>query len=70
MKSLWITKQEWKALNVKEAFENGIEYIKITNGVHTVFNIEGVLKVVREDELHEDRKAPKYITKKIAGITL
>ncbi|WP_440858064.1 hypothetical protein [Staphylococcus shinii] len=51
-------------MNVKKAFDEGVNFIKITDGRHTIFRINGVYKV--EDYksnrlLQVTTKMPKYI---------
>lgn len=61
---MFVTKQELKKVNVNKAFDEGANFIKITDGRHTIFRINGVFKV--EDYksnrlLKVTTKMPKYI---------
>lgn len=61
---MFVTKQELKKVNVEKAFNEGVNFIKITDGRHTIFKINGVYKV--EDYksgrlLQVTTKMPKYI---------
>ncbi|MDO5659413.1 MULTISPECIES: hypothetical protein [Staphylococcus] len=61
---MFITKQELKNINVKQAFDEGANFIKITNGRHTIFRVNGKYRV--EDyksnrPLDLTSKMPKYI---------
>lgn len=61
---MFVTKQELKKVNVNKAFDEGANFIKITDGRHTIFRINGVYKV--EDYksnrlLQVTTKMPKYI---------
>lgn len=61
---MFITKAELKTINVKQAFDEGVNFIKITNGRHTIFRINGQYRV--EDyksprPLDLTSKTPKYI---------
>lgn len=61
---MFVTKQELKKVNVNKVFDEGANFIKITDGRHTIFRINGVFKV--EDYksnrlLKVTTKMPKYI---------
>ena len=61
---MFITKAELKTIDVKQAFDEGVNFIKITNGRHTIFRINGQYRV--EDyksprPLDLTSKMPKYI---------
>ncbi|MGZ0075791.1 hypothetical protein ACVXZY_10555 [Staphylococcus aureus] len=36
-KNMFVTKEEFKNLNVKEVFESGKNFIKITDGRHAIY---------------------------------
>jgi len=62
--TMFITKQELKTINVKEVFEEGANFIKITDGRHAIYLVNGQYKVVDYKNgmgLNEARKVPKYI---------
>lgn len=61
---MFITKQELKQINVGEAFDQGTNFIKITNGSHTIFRINGNYKVENHRNnqvLRVTSQMPKYI---------
>lgn len=59
-----ITKQELKNLDVAKAFEEGANVIKIKDGRHEIFLVNGRYKVVDYKKglgLEEAQRIPKYI---------
>ncbi|HFE5127465.1 TPA: hypothetical protein ACF897_002774 [Staphylococcus aureus] len=61
-----ITKQELKNLDVAKAFEEGANFIKIKDGRHEIFLVNGRYKVVDYKKglglgLEEAQRIPKYI---------
>ncbi|WP_281512455.1 hypothetical protein [Mammaliicoccus vitulinus] len=61
---MFITKQELKKINVKEVFETGANFIKITDGRHTIYQVNDKYKVIDYKDgmgLSEAKKVPKYI---------
>ena len=64
-----ITKQELKTLDVAKAFEEGANFIKIKDGRHEIFLVNGRYKVVDYKKglgLKEAQRIPKYIKQAIA----
>lgn len=61
-----ITKEELKGINVAEQLEN-VNFIKIKNGRHTIFNVNDEIKVTEHDGLRTlpNNKIPKYIKQAI-----
>ena len=43
---MFITKEELKKIDINKAFKDGNNFIKITNGRHTIFKPNGTYKVV------------------------
>lgn len=71
MRSLKLTKKEWKEIDLKDEFENkGLGYVIITDGVHEVYKTNDKFTIARKDKWYPECKPPKYITKKLAGIQL
>ncbi|WRW34754.1 hypothetical protein CF5_0020 [Staphylococcus phage CF5] len=61
---MFITKKELKEINVKEQFEAGVNFIKITDGRHSLYNTPQGIKVVDYKTglgLTTTSKFPKYI---------
>ena len=61
---MFITKKELKNLNVEEVFAEGANFIKITDGRHQIFQVNGKYKVVDYKKgmgLSEESQYPKYI---------
>lgn len=61
---MFITKKELKNTNVAKAFKSGVNFIKITDGRHQIFQVNGKYKVVDYKKgmgLSEERQYPKYI---------
>lgn len=61
---MFVTKKELKNLNVEEVFAEGANFIKITDGRHEIFLVNGQYKVVDYKNgmgLSEAQRIPKYI---------
>lgn len=61
---MFITKEELKKVDINKAFKEGNNFIKITNGRHTIFKPNGNYKVVNHKNglgLTPVKKIPKYI---------
>lgn len=61
---MFITKAELKEIDIKKAFEEGNNFIKITNGRHSIYKVNGKYKVVDYKKglgLTEEKNIPKYI---------
>lgn len=63
---MFITKNELKTINLTEAFKDA-NFIKITDGRHTIFNSNGKIKITTHDGLTAlpANKIPKYIKEKL-----
>ncbi len=63
---MFITKAEFKELDIKEVFNSGKNFIKITDGRHSIYKVNGSYVVIEKDNLHPTNRIPKYIKIKLA----
>ncbi|QHW36864.1 hypothetical protein GZH82_05740 [Staphylococcus ursi] len=61
-----VTKEEFKALDIKSVFESGNNFIKIKDGKHAIYHVNGKYQVVESDKLYPTKRIPKYIKTKLA----
>lgn len=66
---MFITKKELKEIDIKQTLLNN-NFIKITDGKHSIYNVNGYAKVTHHDSLSTlpANKVPKYIKKELEKI--
>lgn len=65
---MFVTKEEFKNLDIENVFNTGGNFIKITDGRHAIYHLEKGYKVIDYKKgigLSEERKIPKYIKCKL-----
>ncbi|HBI0976532.1 TPA: hypothetical protein I2107_RS12775 [Staphylococcus aureus] len=65
---MFVTKEEFKNIDVEQVFKEDHNFIKITNGRHEIFKVNSRYKVIDYKKgigLTETDKIPKYIQNKI-----
>ncbi|CAC8464262.1 TPA: hypothetical protein PBS48_002015 [Staphylococcus aureus] len=65
---MFVTKEEFKNIDVEQVFKDGHNFIKITNGRHEIFKVNSRYKIIDYKKgigLTETNKIPKYIQNKI-----
>ncbi|HDC9329435.1 hypothetical protein APV47_05815 [Staphylococcus aureus] len=65
---MFVTKEEFKNIDVEQVFKEGHNFIKITIGRHEIFKVNSGYKVIDYKKgigLTTTNKIPKYIQNKI-----
>lgn len=65
---MFVTKDEFSRINVKKAFDEGNNFIKITDGRHSIYRVNTEYKVVdykKGNGLKVEKTIPKYIKRKL-----
>lgn len=65
---MFVTKEEFKNIDVEQVFKDGHNFIKITKGRHEIFKVNSRYKIIDYKKgigLTETNKIPKYIQNKI-----
>ncbi|HDK3231828.1 hypothetical protein OIN93_11750 [Staphylococcus aureus] len=66
---MFVTKEEFKNLNVKEVFESGKNFIKITDGRHAIYWVNDRYVVLdhKKRRFVPAKAYPKYIKRKLVS---
>lgn len=65
---MFVTKEEFKKLDIEKVFNGGKNFIKIIDGRHAIYHLDNGYKVIDYKKgigLSEERKIPKYIKCKL-----
>lgn len=65
---MFVTKEEFEKLNVKQVFDEGHNFIKITDGRHSIYRVNTEYKIVDYKKglgISPEKRIPKYIKRKL-----